>query len=81
VGDRLVKVPASALDHRRFWDAMDSITDSQLVEIERRVTARVVECFRQTGNTEQTLMREQLSELKPDPKKVPAPRGSSSGGR
>jgi transposase len=35
--DRWVKVPASALDHRRFWDAMDLLSVPQLAEIERRV--------------------------------------------
>jgi transposase len=35
--DRWVKVPAAALDHRRFWDAMDLLTVPQLAEIERRV--------------------------------------------
>jgi transposase len=44
-GDRLVKLPASALDHRRFWDAMDFVTDVQLVEIERRIVAAMVESF------------------------------------
>jgi transposase len=45
MGDRLVKLPAAALDHRRFWDAMDFITDAQLVEIERRIVERMVEDF------------------------------------
>jgi transposase len=36
-GDRWVKVPAAALDHRRFWDAMDTLSTEQLVEIERRI--------------------------------------------
>src|SRR5579859_766713 len=36
-GDRFVTLPASALDHRRFWDAMDAISETQLAEIERRV--------------------------------------------
>jgi transposase len=45
-GDRLVKVPVSALDHRRFWDAMELISDGQLQEIERRIVAGVVEEFR-----------------------------------
>jgi transposase len=44
-GDRVVKLPSSALDHRRFWDAMDTISDDQLVEIERRVVAAMVETF------------------------------------
>jgi len=36
-GDRLVKLPAAALDYRRFWDAMDQISETQLAEIERRI--------------------------------------------
>jgi transposase len=44
-GDRMVKLPASALDHRRFWDAMDAVSEEQLVEIERRIVARMVESF------------------------------------
>ena len=38
-GDRLVTLPAAALDHRRFWDAMDQISEDQLAEIERRIVA------------------------------------------
>ena len=46
VGDRLVgRVPVAAFDHRRFWDAMDALTDEQLIEIERRIVARMVEAF------------------------------------
>lgn len=44
-GPRLVRVPVAALDHRRFWDAMDAVSASDLVEIERRVSARAVEAF------------------------------------
>jgi transposase len=44
-GDRWVKVPTSALDHRRFWDAMDSISTEQLQEIERRVVAHIISEF------------------------------------
>jgi transposase len=44
-GDRWVKVPTSALDHRRFWDAMDAVSVEQLAEIERRIVAHVVEEF------------------------------------
>lgn len=44
-GDRFVRVPTSALDHRRFWDAMDAISVDDLEEIERRVVARIVETF------------------------------------
>lgn len=44
-GDRLLKLPASALGHRRFWEAMDLVTADQLVEIERRILAAMVESF------------------------------------
>jgi transposase len=44
-GDRLIKIPASALDHRRFWDAMDAISEAHLREIERRIVAHMVEAF------------------------------------
>jgi transposase len=44
-GDRMVKLPAAALDHRRFWDAMDFVTEDQLVEIERLIVASMVESF------------------------------------
>jgi len=44
-GDRLVKLPSSALGHRRFWEAMDLVTEDQLVEIERRIVAAMVESF------------------------------------
>jgi transposase len=35
--DRWVKIPAPALDHRRFWEAMDALEPEQLAEIERRI--------------------------------------------
>ena len=44
-GDRWVKLAASALDHRRFWDAMDLISSEQLQEIERRIVAHVISEF------------------------------------
>ena len=44
-GDRWVRLPAAALDHRRFWDAMDAISEDQLQEIERRILTRMVEEF------------------------------------
>jgi transposase len=44
-GDRLVKLPAGALDHRRFWDAMDQVSVADLRAIERAVVARMVEVF------------------------------------
>ena len=44
-GDRLVKLSASALDHRRFWDSMDAVSVEQLAEIERQIVVRMVETF------------------------------------
>jgi transposase len=44
-GDRFVKLASGALDHRRFWEAMDAISEEQLAEIERRVVAHMVEAF------------------------------------
>ena len=38
-GDRLVKLPVSAVDHRRFWDAMDAVDVDRLDE-SRRVSPR-----------------------------------------
>lgn len=43
--DRFTKIPASALDHRRFWDAMHSITVEQLAEVERRIAIAMVERY------------------------------------
>src|SRR5216683_5098068 len=44
-GDRWLRLPAGALDHRRFFDAMGAISESQLNEIERRIVAAMVEAF------------------------------------
>ena len=44
-GDRWLQLPAGALDHRRFWEAMDAISGEQIKEIERRVVAAMVERF------------------------------------
>jgi len=44
-GDRFVKLASGALDHRRFWEAMDAINEDQLKEIERRIVAHMVEAF------------------------------------
>jgi transposase len=44
-GDRLVKLPAGALDHRRFWEAMDSLGESELRTAERKITAAMVREF------------------------------------
>ncbi len=40
---RFTKIPAAALDHRRFWDAMHAVTPGQLEQISRRVAVRIVE--------------------------------------
>lgn len=44
-GDRWLRLPAAALDHRRFWDAMDAVSQTELEEIERRIVAGMVETF------------------------------------
>jgi transposase len=41
--DRFAKIPASALDHRRFWDAMHAVTQEQLEEISQKIAVRIVE--------------------------------------
>jgi transposase len=43
-GDRLAKIPARALDHRYFWEAMHAVTLEQLEEISRTIAVRIVEC-------------------------------------
>ena len=43
--DRFIKVPVAALDHRRFWDAMDQLTPAHTVKTERMVVARMVQRF------------------------------------
>ena len=43
--DRFLKIPAPALDHRRFWDAMHAVTDEELVEIEHRLALRMISVF------------------------------------
>ena len=43
--DRFTKVPASALDHRRFWDAMHAVPTEALPEVEHSVAVRVCERF------------------------------------
>ena len=41
--DRFTKIGASALDHRRFWDAMHAVTQEQLEEASRQIAARIVQ--------------------------------------
>src|SRR5665811_729952 len=43
--DRFTKIPAGALDHRRFWDAMHAITLEQLAEVEHRLALAMIETF------------------------------------
>jgi transposase len=43
--DRWVKVPRPALDHRRFWEAMDALSPTKLARIERAVATRMVQEF------------------------------------
>jgi transposase len=40
--DRFTRIPASVLDHRRFWDAMHAVRLEDLEEISRRIAVRIV---------------------------------------
>ena len=44
-GDRMFGLPLAALDHRRFWDAMDVLSIDQLAEIERRIDTAMIEHY------------------------------------
>jgi transposase len=46
--DRFARIPAPALDHRRFWDAMHAVTLEQLGEISREIAVKIV----QTGGVD-----------------------------
>jgi transposase len=39
---RWVKIPTEALDHRRFWDAMDRVSTDDLARIETQIGRRIV---------------------------------------
>jgi len=41
--DRFTKIPASALDHRRFWDAMHAVTVDQLDRASQAIAVRIVQ--------------------------------------
>ncbi len=41
--DRFTKIPATALDHRRFWDAMHAVTFDQLEEVSRKIAVKIVQ--------------------------------------
>jgi len=43
--DRFTRIPASALDHRRFWDAMHTITLEQVAQIEHLIALAMIETF------------------------------------
>lgn len=42
---RWVRLNRAAVDHRRFWDAMDRLGEGQLREIETRLSRRMVTDF------------------------------------
>ncbi len=44
-GPRFTKVPAAALDHRRFWDAMDRLDETELAHIETELGRAIVSEF------------------------------------
>ena len=44
-GPRIAKVRTTALDHRRFWDAMDTLSAEHLVAAERKITEAMVDRF------------------------------------
>jgi transposase len=41
-GDRFTKISASALDHRRFWDAMHAVPLQQLEQISHAIALRLI---------------------------------------
>src|SRR5215467_9119207 len=41
-GPRWVKLPVAALDHRRFWEAMDRISEADLKAVETEVGRRMI---------------------------------------
>jgi transposase len=43
--DRWLRLSPGALDHRRFWEAMDAISEEDLNQIERRIVSAMVETF------------------------------------
>jgi transposase len=44
-GDRLVKLPLAALDHRKFWDAMDQLSPEMLHDIHKGVVSTMVKGY------------------------------------
>jgi len=43
--DRFTAIPSSVLDHRRFWDAMHTITLDQLAQVEHLLALAMIENF------------------------------------
>ncbi len=43
--DRFTKITPAVLDHRRFWDAMHTVTLEQLAEIEQQLALAMIEVF------------------------------------
>jgi transposase len=43
--DRFTAIPASVLDHRRFWDAMHTITLEQVAQIEHLLALAMIEAY------------------------------------
>jgi transposase len=44
-GPRWVKLNAAALDHRRFWSAMDRLSEADLATIETELSARIIATY------------------------------------
>jgi transposase len=44
-GERFTKIRPGVLEHRRFFDALRTVTETHLAEIERRVTRTMIERF------------------------------------
>ena len=42
---RITKIPAGALDHRRFWDAMDLVGVDRLDDVEAALTRAMIDVF------------------------------------
>lgn len=43
--DRFTRIGAGVLDHRRFWDAMHTITLEQLAQVEQQLAVRMIDTF------------------------------------
>ncbi len=44
-GDRFTKISPDVLDHRKFWDAMHTVTPSALQTISTKLAAKMIEVF------------------------------------